>query len=129
MPKFINPDNVPPPFANYSHAVEIPAKSRILFCSGQLSVSLNEPIPEGAEGQTVLIFENIKAVLKDANMTIANIIRINTYVTSREHLTPFMKVRDSLFKAPAPASTLIIVSGFSREEFLVEIEVVAAATD
>ena len=77
----------------------------------------------------MLIFENIKSVLKDANMTIANIIRINTYVTSREHLTPFMKVRDSLFKAPAPASPLIIVSGFSREEFLVEIEVFSAATD
>lgn len=129
MPKFINPDNIPSPFANYSHAVEIPTKSRILFCSGQLSVSLNESIPEDAESQTALIFENIKAVLKETNMTLANVVRINTFVTSREHLKPFMKVRDGLFKSPGPASTLIIVSGFSREEFLVEIEVVAAATD
>jgi len=40
-----------------------------------------------------------------------------------------LEIRDGLFKSPGPASTLIIVSGFSREEFLVEIEVVAAATD
>jgi enamine deaminase RidA (YjgF/YER057c/UK114 family) len=37
-----------------------------------------------------------------------------------------MDVRDRLFPQPAPASTLMVVSGFTREEFKVEIEVVAA---
>jgi enamine deaminase RidA (YjgF/YER057c/UK114 family) len=40
-----------------------------------------------------------------------------------------MEVRNTLFAEPLPASTLIIVSGFARPEFLVEIEVVAAGPD
>jgi enamine deaminase RidA (YjgF/YER057c/UK114 family) len=37
-----------------------------------------------------------------------------------------MAVRDRHFTEPAPASTLMIVSGFARPEFKVEIEVIAA---
>ena len=37
-----------------------------------------------------------------------------------------MAVRDRMVGSPPPASTLMIVSGFARPEFLVEIEVVAA---
>ena len=35
-----------------------------------------------------------------------------------------MDVRDRLFADPAPASTLMIVSGFARPEFKVEVEVI-----
>ena len=38
-----------------------------------------------------------------------------------------MTVRDRYVADPLPASTLMIVSGFARPEFLVEVEVVAAA--
>ena len=44
-----------------------------------------------------------------------NIVRINAYVAGREYLTDYMKVRDELFDEPAPALTLIIVSGFARK--------------
>ena len=44
----------------------------------------------------------------------------------RAHLGAYMSVRDRLFADPAPASTLMIVSGFARPEFKVEIEVIAA---
>jgi enamine deaminase RidA (YjgF/YER057c/UK114 family) len=37
-----------------------------------------------------------------------------------------MQVRNSLFQKPYPASTLMIVSGFARPEFVVEIEAIAA---
>jgi len=54
-------------------------------------------------------------------------VRINSFVVSREHLKGYMGVRDLYISDPAPASTLMIVSGFSRPEFLVEVEVIAAA--
>jgi enamine deaminase RidA (YjgF/YER057c/UK114 family) len=38
----------------------------------------------------------------------------------------YMAVRDRMAGTPPPASTLMIVSGFTRPEFLVEVEVVAA---
>jgi enamine deaminase RidA (YjgF/YER057c/UK114 family) len=62
-------------------------------------------------------------------MGLGNIVRINAYVTGREHLKPYMDVRNNLFSEPLPASTLMIVSGFARPEFFVEIEVVAAGPD
>jgi enamine deaminase RidA (YjgF/YER057c/UK114 family) len=39
----------------------------------------------------------------------------------------YMKVRDAHVGAPPPASTLMIVSGFTRAEFVVEVEAIAAA--
>lgn len=38
-----------------------------------------------------------------------------------------MAVRDKYVSSPPPASTLMIVSGFTRAEFKVEVEIVAAA--
>ena len=54
-------------------------------------------------------------------------MRVNAYVTDRSHMAGYMAARDSwLADVPhLPASTLMIVSGFTRPEFVVEIEVVA----
>jgi 2-iminobutanoate/2-iminopropanoate deaminase len=41
-------------------------------------------------------------------------------------LSGYMKVRDEFVSNPPPASTLMIVQGFARPEFKVEIEAVAA---
>jgi 2-iminobutanoate/2-iminopropanoate deaminase len=38
----------------------------------------------------------------------------------------YMKVRDKIVSNPPPASTLLIVQGFARPEFKIEIEAVAA---
>lgn len=127
MLKQYSPKSVIAPFAKYSHGVEVPSGMRLLFCSGQLGIDLEATIPEDTMAQTELCFKNVEAILKDAGMSLKNIVRINAFVTGREHLKDYMKVRDSLFESPAPASTLMIVSGFTREEFHVEIEVVAAA--
>lgn len=124
--KYLTPATIRAPFAKYSHGVEVPPGMRLVACSGQLGIGLDDAIPPDTESQARLCFANIEAVLKEAGMTAGNIVRINAYVTGREHLKPYMAVRDELFGDPAPASTLMIVSGFAREEFTVEIEVLAA---
>jgi enamine deaminase RidA (YjgF/YER057c/UK114 family) len=124
--KYITPPGIRPPFARYSYGVEIPAGSRILVCSGQLGISAEDRVPETVEEQTHLCFRNIGAVLEHAGFTLANIVRINAFVVSREHLKGYMSVRDVYIGEPPPASTLMVVSGFSRPEFLVEVEVIAA---
>ena len=86
------------------------------------------PFPEDAGAQAELCFANIAAILGEAGLGLTDIVRINAYVTDRAHLRPYMDVRDRLFADPAPASTLMIVSGFARPEFKVEIEVIAAGS-
>jgi len=125
--KHVTPPGIRPPFARYSYGVEIPPGYRILICSGQLGIAPDDVVPPTVEEQTHLCFRNIAAVLKDAGMSFADLVRINAYVTGREHLKGYMGVRDQYISDPPPASTLMIVSGFSRPEFFVEVEVIAAA--
>jgi enamine deaminase RidA (YjgF/YER057c/UK114 family) len=122
----LNPSSIKPPFAKYSHGVEIPAGKRLVLCSGQLGISKDDNVPAEAGAQAELCFANIAAILTEAGMDFSNIVRINAYVTDRTYLRAYMDVRDRLFSHPAPASTLMIVSGFAREEFKVEIEAIAA---
>jgi enamine deaminase RidA (YjgF/YER057c/UK114 family) len=120
------PPGIRKPFAKYSHAVEIQVGARLLFCSGQLGISVDDRIPESTEEQAVLCFEAIGMCLAEAGMGFSDIVRINAYVTDRAHMGPYMQVRDRYVSMPAPASTLMIVGGFTRPEFTVEIEALAA---
>jgi len=126
MFRFLTPKSIRPPFARYSHGVEVPAGKRLVLCSGQLGIGPDDSVPDEAGAQAELCFANIAAVLAEAGLGLADIVRINTFVTDRAHMKPYMQVRDRLFSDPAPASTLIIVSGFSRPEFKIEIEAIAA---
>jgi enamine deaminase RidA (YjgF/YER057c/UK114 family) len=125
----ITPPTIRPPFANYSHGVEVPAGCRWVFVSGQLGMTPEDHVPEDAGSQAELCFEAIGAVLAEAGMTHADIVRINAFVTDRAHLKPYMEARDRYVASPPPASTLMIVSGFARPEFKIEVEVVAAKAD
>lgn len=127
MVTVLSPLAIHPPFAPYSHGIEVPADHRLVFCSGQLGIAAGGGIPVDCEGQTELCFDNIEAILAQAGMTLGDIVRINAFVSGREHLRPYMEVRNRRFVAPYPASTLMIVSGFARPEFVVEIEAIAAA--
>lgn len=120
------PGGIHPPFANYAHAVEVPAGMRLLALSGQLGIDAAGHVPEGAEAQTALCFENIAAILAEAGGNLGAIVRLNAYVSSREHLAGYMAARDRFVASPPPASTLMIVGGFARPEFVVEVEALAA---
>lgn len=120
-----NPPGVARPFGAYSHGLSLPAAGRLLVTSGQLGIAANGTIPDGTEGQAVLCFEAIKAILADAGMDFGDVIRINGFVIHREDFPIYMAVRDRYTRAPFPVSTLVIVSGFTRSEFSVEVEVTA----
>lgn len=129
MLRRLNPPSIHPPFAAYVHGVAVPAGARSVFCSGQLGIRADATIPPDAEAQATLCFEAIAAILRDDAMDLRDLVRLNAYVTAREHLAAYMKIRDLFVSTPPPASTLMIVSGFARPEFLVEIEAVAARLD
>lgn len=126
MPKPLMPAGLAPPFARYSHGLEVPAGARLAVTSGQLGIDAAGHVPEDAEAQADLAFTAIAAILAEAGMAMTDIVRLNAYVTAREHMAGYMRARDRWMGTPPPASTLVIVSGFTREEFKVEIEAIAA---
>ncbi len=126
MIKSLIPTSIAPPFARYAHGVA-DTQSGIVLTSGQLALKLNGTVPEGARAQAELIFANIDSILAEAGTSKAQTLRINAFVTDRTYMAGYMQARDTwLADVPhLPASTLMIVSGFTRPEFLVEIEVMA----
>jgi enamine deaminase RidA (YjgF/YER057c/UK114 family) len=125
MRKPINPQGVRKPFGHYNHGLLVPAGSALLVTSGQLGIGPDESIPESVEEQAVICFEAVAAILKDAGMSFADVVRISGFVTRREDFAPYMAVRDRYTRDPKPVSTLLIVGGFTRPEFKVEVEVTA----
>lgn len=121
------PEGLPAPLANYSHAVVAPPGARLLVTSGQLAMLPDGTIPEGAEAQARRCFAQIGAILAAAGAGSEHVLRLNAYVTAREHMPAYMTARDAFLGglSPPPASTLVIVVGFTRAEFLVEVEAMA----
>ena len=97
MFRFLTPKAIKPPFARYSHGVEVPAGKRLVLCSGQVGIAADDGIPEDAGAQAELCFANIAAILGEAGLGLKDIVRINAYVTDRAHLRAYMDVRDRLF--------------------------------
>jgi enamine deaminase RidA (YjgF/YER057c/UK114 family) len=127
MTRPLNPAAIRPPFGRYSHAIELPPGARLVVCSGQLGIAPDGAVPATIEEQAERCFANIAAILGEAELGLSDIVRINAYVTAREHMKGYMAVRDRHVSDPPPASTLMIVAGFTRPEFLVEVEAIAAA--
>jgi len=121
----INPATVRPPFGRYNHGLFVPAGAGLLVTSGQLGIGVDEVVPADVTGQAELCFAACAAILAAAGMSFADVVRISGFVTRREDFAPYMAVRDRFTVAPWPVSTLIVVSGFTRPEFLVEVEITA----
>jgi enamine deaminase RidA (YjgF/YER057c/UK114 family) len=121
----LNPATIRAPFAQYSHAVHVTTPGRMVFASGQLGIAPDDTVPEDVEAQAVLCFENIKAILAEAGMTLDDVVRFTAYVTDRSYFPIYGAVRGRYVEGNAFASTLVIVSGFTRPEFKIEVEVTA----
>jgi enamine deaminase RidA (YjgF/YER057c/UK114 family) len=124
----LSPSDLPPPFARYAHGVEVAAGARLVVTSGQLGLDAEGQVPTSAFAQAQLCFSHCAAILRAGGMGPEDVIRLNAYVTDRAHMADYMRARDMWLAdvARLPASTLVIVSGFTRPEFLVEVEVTAA---
>ncbi len=127
--KALTPSGIREPFARYAHGVEIPAGWRIVRTSGQLGMRVDDTIPEDAYEQAKICFQNILEILQLAEMDAGDVAHVSAFVTHRDHISGYMRARDEFMAEVSrpPASTLVIVSGFTRPEFKVEVEVMAAA--
>lgn len=125
--KALSPDTLPAPFGAYAHGVQA---GRLIATSGQLGLAADGSIPASVTAQAELCFDNIRAILAEAGADFSHVIRFTGYVTRREDFAPYMAVRDALVRdfAVKPASTLLIVTGFTRPEFLVEVEALAVVS-
>lgn len=129
--RVIAADGAPAPFGRYAQAVLTRAPGRIFRSSGILGITAAGEVPEDAFGQARICFATLKALLEAAGLGPGHVIHLGAYVTDRAFMADYMRARDAFLGAAAtpPASTLLIVSGFTRPEFKVEIEATALLPD
>jgi enamine deaminase RidA (YjgF/YER057c/UK114 family) len=120
----LNPDTIAPP-GMYSHGVVAPAAGRWLYIAGQVGVRPDGSSPEDFKGQAQCAWENLVAVLAAADMGVADLVKVNTYLTDRSHVPQFSPIRARFLGDARPASTLLIVASLARPEWFLEIEAVA----
>ena len=121
------PKTVAPPFSRYSHGIEAPDNASWLHVSGQVGVSPEGKVLDGAEAQIEQAWRNVLSVLEAAGMGPRDLVKVTTFLISRADLPTARAVRDRMLQGAAPASTLIFVPGLASPDWLVEIEAIAAA--
>ncbi len=126
MNRATNPPTVAAPIGAYSHSVEIPPHSRILYISGQVGIGPDGLLKEGVEAQTEQVCRNIVAILEANGMGIADLVKVNSYIINPGDLGAFRAARTRVFGDAKPASTLAVIQALAGPQYLVEIEAIAA---
>ena len=123
------PPTTAPPAANYVHAMLSTGATRILHTSGVVPTAPDGTTPSGIADQAEVVWQNITALLAEADMLISDVVSITTYVVV-DHLASLglvMAARDRAMGDHRAASTLVTVPALARPEWQMEIAVVAIA--
>ena len=104
---------------------------RVAYLAGQTSVDAGgNPIHEGdMAAQIRLAFANLGTVLRESRMTLADVVRLNYYVTDLDAFFASGETLGSLLTNAGcrPASTLLGVARLAFPQLLIEIEATAVA--
>lgn len=120
----IHAKNAPAAVGPYVHAVKA---GDFLFTSGQIGL-----IPEtgelqtGIKAQTEQVLKNLGAVLAEANLTFADVIKTTVFLDNIADFAVVNEIYGTYFKDPAPARSCVEVAHLPKDA-LVEIEVIAVA--
>lgn len=106
----------------YSQAIKC---GNILFCSGQIPLNpADGSIPEGIKAQTAQSISNIKAILKEAGVSIDNVVKTTVFLADMSLFGDMNEVYGQEFTAPYPARSAVAVRELPKQ-VLVEIETIA----
>ncbi|MEU1021410.1 RidA family protein [Streptomyces sp. NPDC005904] len=104
----------------------VSGRTRTLYCSGQTAMDGDgKPQHEGdMAGQLTLSLDNLEAVLGEAGMSLANLVRLNVYTTDVDLLFPHYGLLASRLgiAGVAPATTMLGVTRLAIPGQMVELE-------
>jgi 2-iminobutanoate/2-iminopropanoate deaminase len=126
----VSTDRIGQPSGHFSQAIAADARGRLLFISGMTSKRADGTIAGvgDIEAQTRQACENVKAAVEAAGGTMADICRVDVYVTSMADFEVIHRVRRQYFPDPPPASTMVQISGFTHRDYLIEMNAIAVVT-
>jgi len=114
------------PTHGYSYAVK--KSGTPLFIAGQVALDASgQIVGEGdAAAQTEQVFQNLRRVVVAAGGSLADIVKLNVFVTDAKYRPAVAAARERFFEAGSwPASTYVVVTALAVPQLLVEVEAVA----
>jgi 2-iminobutanoate/2-iminopropanoate deaminase len=112
---------------NYAQAIKVTGAERILFLSGQVAYGADGSAAHAGDfkAQARAALQAVKAQVEAGGGTLADIVKVNTYLTDIRHRADYAAVRAEFFSGRMPASTLVAVTALALPEFMIEIEAIA----
>ncbi len=126
MNRIVTPTTIAPPAARYAHAVLVESTAAVLHTSGVVPTAPDGSVPASLAEQAEVVWENVTAILAEAEMSITDVVAMTTYVVAGNDLGPVMAARDRAFGDHIAASTLVTVPALARPAWLIEVAVIAA---
>lgn len=113
--------------ASYSQGVKVSQPHAVLFLSGQVAYTADgKPAHRGDfTAQARGAHQAIKALVESQGGTMANVVKITTYVTDMRYRADLAPIREEFFGTKGPASTLVEISALAHPDWMIEIEAVA----
>lgn len=123
MKKIISTNNAPAAIGPYSQAIEV---NGTLYASGQIPIdpATGDFVDGGIKEQTEQVFKNIKAILTEAGLTTANIVKTTVLLSDIANFSAMNEVYATQFEGTFPARSAFAVRDLPKAA-LVEIEVIA----
>ncbi len=108
----------------YSQAIEV---NGFVYASGQLPIDpATGAFPEGGvQEQTRQSLLNVKAILAEAGLTLANVVKTTVYLADMGDFAAMNEIYSQFFSQPFPARSAVAVKALPKGA-LVEVEVIAA---
>jgi enamine deaminase RidA (YjgF/YER057c/UK114 family) len=110
----------------YSQVVEVSNATRTAFVSGQIPMARDGMVPETFREQCLLVWRNIDAQLRAADMSLDNLVKVTIFLSDRKYNAENRAIRREILGDRAPALT-VIITGIFDEAWLLEIEAIAMA--
>ena len=113
--------------ATYSQGIKVTQAQTILFLSGQVAYTADGGVACRGDfkGQARGAYEAIKALVESQGGTMANVVKITTYLTDMNQRVELASVREEFFGKKAPASTMVQISALAHPDWMIEIEAIA----
>ncbi|MFQ5854969.1 MAG: RidA family protein [Anaerolineae bacterium] len=131
----IQPEGLAQPAGAYSHACRVEA-NKFLFVAGQVALDADGNVVGDGDfkEQAKQVYANIRQALAAEGLEMRHIAKFTTYLVRGKDIPAFYEVREELYPelfpgGKYPANTLLVIGRLVREEFLIEIEAVAAYAD
>lgn len=123
---YVATDQAPKAIGPYAQAVKV---NGLVYTSGQIPLNTNgEVAGTTIEEQTNQVFENLKAVLAEANSSLKQVIKATVFIKDMNEFGALNEVYAKHFGDHTPARSTVEVARLPKD-VKVEIEVVAVVTE